>query len=440
MVLYAEPDPTEAATGIGGYLVPEAGIGGRLRVSFEDFVVQERSVLPKLDPDGDFVVARVTLRNWEANRFLTVAGKRLGISKRRIGFAGTKDKRAVTTQAMTFRMKPERLERLDLDDVEVEVLGRSKRALDLGDLHGNDFTVILREHAGGSGAPGDPLPPVAEAVQRCIAELGGFPNWFGIQRFGALRPITHEVGRLIVTGEIEQAVRYYLGYHSDKEGEEAQAFRRAIREGSDLDECLDLVPRNLYFERTLTYALRDHPDRPHKAIAALPFHLGMMFVHAYQSYLFNRMITLRLARGLPLHRAVPGDRVIGRTRLGQPDHDHPVAVGERNLEHVNRTLARGRGFVSHVLYGLESTVADGEPGEVEAQVIEEEQVERLDFFLPDLPRLSSKGSHREILAPVTDLTIDWDGAGGLRFDFGLVRGAYATCLLREVMQTDALAY
>ena len=53
-----------------------------------------------------------------------------------------------------------------------------------------------------------------------------------------------------------------------------------------------------------------------------------------------------------------------------------------------------------------------------------------DFIIPELPRISSKGTRREVLAPLRDLraTVEDDG---LRVDVELTRGAYATCLLRE---------
>jgi len=62
-----------------------------------------------------------------------------------------------------------------------------------------------------------------------------------------------------------------------------------------------------------------------------------------------------------------------------------------------------------------------------------EGLRREDFIIPELPRLSSKGTRREILAPFHDLDSAVVG-DGLRVDVELTRGAYATCLLREFMK------
>ncbi|MFH1579673.1 MAG: tRNA pseudouridine(13) synthase TruD, partial [Thermoplasmatota archaeon] len=78
------------------------GIGGRLRRTPEDFVVDEISILPPPFPDGKFVIAKVWHRNWEANRLVRRLGSNLHVGRSRIGFAGTKDGRSVATQLMSF--------------------------------------------------------------------------------------------------------------------------------------------------------------------------------------------------------------------------------------------------------------------------------------------------------------------------------------------------
>ena len=91
--------------------------------------------------------------------------------------------------------------------------------------------------------------------------------------------------------------------------------------------------------------------------------------------------------------------------------------------------------MSAVLYGSQSTFASGEPGEIERAVVSEDGAEPRDFLIPDMPRISSKGTRREILAPIRSLEAGVDGSN-LRVSVELTRGAYATCLLREYMKAD----
>ena len=82
--------------GLTGYAVDSEGIGGVLKSRVSDFRVDEISTKISLDPRGRFTAANITLTNWETNRFIGKLAKACGISRNRIFFAGTKDKRAVT--------------------------------------------------------------------------------------------------------------------------------------------------------------------------------------------------------------------------------------------------------------------------------------------------------------------------------------------------------
>src|SRR5437867_12043558 len=153
------------------------------------------------------------------------------ISRRRIGFAGTKDKRALTTQFFSFEnVPPEAIKALRMKDIEVLDLSRSDRPLEIGDLVGNRFQIVLRELA----VAADRAIPIAEETARQIRSFGGFPNFFGLQRFGSVRPITHIVGRHIVRGEFKEAVDTYVANPIEGEGPESYEVRAALRDTGDV--------------------------------------------------------------------------------------------------------------------------------------------------------------------------------------------------------------
>src|SRR6266511_2970855 len=106
----------ESLVGIAATLTSAPGLGGRIKASAEDFVVEEVSVdLPRSD-DGRYTAARLRTRNWETNRLVRELARALRISRKRISFAGTKDRRAVTTQLVQFEGPLELLDRLHLKD------------------------------------------------------------------------------------------------------------------------------------------------------------------------------------------------------------------------------------------------------------------------------------------------------------------------------------
>src|SRR3970040_1538835 len=92
----------ESIVGISGYLTTSPGLGGRIKGEAEDFVVEEIPADIPPSTEGSYTVAKLRSRNWETNRLVREIARRLRISRKRISFAGTKDRRAVTTQLLQF--------------------------------------------------------------------------------------------------------------------------------------------------------------------------------------------------------------------------------------------------------------------------------------------------------------------------------------------------
>jgi len=419
----------EGVIGISGYLTTAPGLGGRLKASPEDFVVDEVSVdLPRSE-GGRYTAARLRTRNWETNRLVRELARRLRISRKRIAFAGTKDRRAVTTQLVQFEALPELLESLTLKDVEVLDTFRTDKRLEIGDLLGNRFRVVVREIP----LPKEEIETRAEAVARELRLHGGFPNFFGVQRFGSVRPITHVVGRHIVRGEFREAVHAYVANPIEGEGDESYAVREGLEATGDYAAALREYPREWGFEKAILNRLAQDPEDFVGALQALPINLLLMFVHGYQSYLFNRILSERMREGLPLGEPIEGDVVLAARPDGRPDRDREIPVECNNLEKAAAQCRAGKAFVSGVLFGSESEFAAGRAGEIEKRVVASEGLRRPDFVIPAMPRLSSRGTRRELLAPLRDL--EWEaGEGTLSLRFALTPGCYGTSFLREILK------
>ncbi len=417
----------EKDLGIEGYLTTTPGVGGTLKVSAEDFIVEEVSAPPPVVVDGKHTIARLRVREWETNRLVRQLARSLHISRRRIGYAGTKDKRAVTTQLFSFEgLDPDAVNALRIKDVEVLEAFRASRPLELGDLVGNRFHIAIRDLR---GTEAETAPIIAETTRQLKA-AAGFPNFFGIQRFGSVRPVTHEVGRRLVRGEFHEAVETYVANPIEGEDPESYEVRAALEASGDVKGALHDYPKNYTFEKAILNHLAAHPNDDIGALQQLPLSLLIMFVHAYQSFLYNRILSERMRRGLPIREPIEGDLVLPADRQGLPDRERTIEVSADNLERVAARCREGKAWVSAVLYGSESAFAAGEMGEIERATIEAEGIRPDDFIIPDLPRISSRGTRREILAPIRALqaTVVQDI---LTLDVELTRGAYATCLTRE---------
>jgi len=451
-----EGHPIERTVGMEYYVSDADGVGGHLRASPEDFRVTELESFDTAPVDADtggypHLVCRVELRNWDTNDFASALSDRLGVSRERVSWAGTKDKRAVTRQLFSVKgIEPAALP--DLDGADVEVVGRAGRPILFGDLAGNDFEIVVRE----TDAPENAASVVADLREFAGEESAGaddlpdgevtvaVPNYFGQQRFGSRRPVTHEVGLAIVREQWKEAVLAYVGNPHEREPEDTQAARGYVDETEDWAGALDRLPRALGFERSMCHKLVENGAGTaaefREAVETLPTNLQTLFVNAAQSYVFNRILSERLERDLPFDRPVEGDVVCFRDSdapgdLPLPDTDRIQRVTGKRLPTVERHCERGRAFVTAPLVGTGTELADGEPGEIAREVLADVGLEPGDFALPG--EFDSEGTRRAIQVR-TELGVSRDG-DDLTFDFALPKGSYATVLLREFRKNDPAA-
>lgn len=424
-----QPKSSDVELGMSLYLTAgKRGTGGRIKSAPDDFIVREIPDLPSAKEDGRYLICSVEARNWETNRLVRELSRRLQISRRKIGFAGTKDKRGVTTQHMSFDgVDAAQVESLSIRDVTINALHRSARSLSIGDLWGNDFDVVIRD----CDLSGPALEAAARSVLDEITRIGGFPNFFGVQRFGSLRPNTHIVGLRIVKRDFEGAVHSYAGNPGDVEDESVRMARTMFDNGRPPSEVLAVLPSVMTFEKTMIQHLEKHPGDYVGSLRSLPPNMLMMFVHALQGWLFNKIICERMTAGMMLERPIAGDIVLAARDNGLPDRERMIRVGTGNMASVSDQVRKGFGFVSAILFGWEPVFADGEPGRVERGVVERSGLKPEDFIVPEIAECTSSGSRREILSPLREFRLSTEG-NSIRLAFRLVRGSYATSLLREI--------
>ena len=434
-----EAHPVEQAVGVEWYVSEVDGVGGRLRACPEDFRVREQEAFDvnvrPLDADPDpypHLVFRATLRAWDTNDFAAALSDALGASRERVSWAGTKDKHAVTTQLFSVRYDGTDLP--SLDGADIEPLGRAGRPVLFGDLAGNEFEVVVRE----PDRP-DNADAIADELRAFAADGDGtadrvaVPNFFGQQRFGSKRPITHRVGLDVARGDWEAAAVRYVCESSDREPERTRRARERVAERRDWATATETLPGHLRYERAIVGRLADGADEPsdyRAALERLPSNLQQMFVNAAQSYAFNRICSERLRRGLPFGRPVVGDVVCFADDDGLPDPDRTQVVDEGRLETVARHCDRGRAFVTAPLVGTDTAFGQGEPADIVRDVLQALELSRADFELPG--EFGSTGTRRAVRI-ATDLTVARDP---LTLSFALPKGSYATTLAREFMKAD----
>ncbi|MCC7576958.1 MAG: tRNA pseudouridine(13) synthase TruD [Methanomethylovorans sp.] len=430
---------TEHMIGMELYATTAKGIGGRLRQEPEDFVVKEISGWD-VEDSGKHLILELTKKDWDTHHLIRDLSRVLGISQKRIGFAGTKDKRAVTTQRISIFDIPETtIEKINIKDVQMTPLGRYRRAVELGDLRGNIFQITIRD----IDIDTTELKQRMDGITSEIHAIGGVPNFFGIQRFGAIRPVTHLVGEALVRGSPEEAAMIYIAASFKEEPEETRIARDEVKSSRDFGQGLKTFPPRLRYERAMMHYLVEHPGDYKGSFSMLTETMSRMFVHAFQSYIFNRTICARIQAGIPLNHAIEGDIVCFKNSDSLPDTSKTQHVTAINLDGMNNLIRRGRAFVTAPLFGYDTEMASGIPGEIESAIIEELKLTPEDFQLQEIPSMASRGQRREILLnvqPRFEILADELNTEKLKVmvDFSLPKGSYATTVLREYMKVDPL--
>ncbi len=390
------PYELDRILGMEQFITTTPGVGGKLRILVEDFIVEERFE-PCNDGEGEYVHFILEKYNWDTIRAITQLSRVLRVSLKRFGYAGTKDKRALTRQRVSaWRISEEELSKVSIPGLKLYGFTRCRERVNLGDLLGNEFTIAVRRLTGEA---------LEETLVQTTEQLHerGVPNYFGYQRFGTVRPNTHLVGKAIVQGNLEEAVMLYLARPYPKERSDAYEARKFLDETRDYRRALELFPSRLHYERNMLDSLSKNPRDFAGALRRLPKKLRRMLVHAYQSYLFNRILSKLI--------------------------EEEIDIREREIP----------------LFGYDSEFSPGRQGEIEREVLEDEGVSLENFKIKPLPELTMSGSKRRA-AVSTEISYSL-GEDELHADmkklvvrFFLPPGSYATSLLREYMKADPLDY
>jgi tRNA pseudouridine13 synthase len=444
--------------GMDVYATKTRGVGGRIKASVEDFVVEEvlvdgskaningvvpPSVLGSTLQRQRFLLCVLIKRNWDTFIAVKNVAKSLGIDQVRVQFAGIKDAKAVTAQHITIEnVFMEHAGKVAVKEIEVHPVGYIREMLSLFYLLGNNFTITIKSITGLEEAI---KSNIVQTMQELEA-IGGIPNFFGHQRFGTIRPITHLVGRALVRGEFEEAAMLFLAKHSAHEHPASRQARQDLQSTGNFKKAQENFPKQLRFERIMLNHLANNPEDFVGAFQKLPLKLQALFVQAHQSYLFNRFLSERVKHGLPLNEAIEGDFVVGVERSGLPLTNAAKVATAENLSEVNAKVKAGRLRVALPIFGVKQKLSQGVIGQIERGVLEEEGFKMENLRFNELSRVGGKGGLRAAITPIKgfrlqDVSVNEAGAEcWAKVSFMFFRGSYATVLLRELMKpSDVVA-
>jgi len=412
--LIAVPE-AERAIGIETYASTGAPCRAFAKSSEEDFRVEE--FIPKLEITSEdrpdyYPLYRVEKRSIDTLHMEKSLSEAL---RSRLSYGGMKDKRAVAVQyatpTSTRSLRPTRVVR---EKFTAQLVGFTPRPLSRGMIRGNRFTIVLRRCCAG-------MPTRLEEAF-ALASARRLPNFFGFQRFGTRDAGTHLVGRALVRQEFEEAVSLMLLRPRTTDDEETRAARSVMADGN-YAEGAKMLSAHQDTEKMVARHLSSKPEDWIGAMRAVPMKLRRLFVQAYQSFIFNRTLSLALAKGLDISKYESGDNWSEASEDGMTTSQVHGVREQAPPSAVPMVQLAGfayRNYRSRFDSCLE-------------EVMTQELVSAKDFYVEQMQEVSAEGGFRRPHLAVGDATYS---CAGDRADlsFTLARGQYATVLLREVIK------
>ncbi|KAI9287761.1 pseudouridine synthase [Umbelopsis sp. AD052] len=385
------------------------------------------------------------------------------LAPKSLSYAGTKDRRAITVQNVTaYHALAEKLARsqevLNRQGIYVANFKYVKNALKLGDLKGNRFGIVLRNVAGAS----------QETIEESLKHLkeNGFINYYGMQRFGTGSISTHTVGQHVLKGNWKEAINLILKPRASDRYDWARA-RKIWEDTQDPERAIQAFPRKANLEIGVLKKLKQNPTDFSGAFSSIPRNMRLMYVHAYQSFVWNHAASERI-RLYGAKNVVVGDIVLLNGDLNEIEEDELVNTPKQQVKLVTEedlemytifdVVLPQPGF--DVIYPDNATFAvyqkimaqDGLdpnnmvtankeyrlPGTYRRLLGMPSEIE-WSFIRYDDPTMKLCRTDADILNGADELESNEGQYLGLRLYLSLAASQYATMVLREVMKQQTSA-
>ncbi|KAK9512607.1 hypothetical protein O3M35_000996 [Rhynocoris fuscipes] len=250
---------------------------------------------------GPFLHFTLYKENIDTTNVVSLIARKLRVRTNTISYSGTKDKRGKTTQRMCIKRRPaEDLHRYKFYQFKLGDYCYKYDSLRLGDLKGNKFTIAIRNIEAPDTEINDSLKALKE---------NGFINYYGLQRFGCSSVAsTYMVGKAILLKDWKQAIEYIL---KPREGERCpEQIKKATNtwwKTKNAELAVKCLPKSdNSIEGKILRALKvQGEDQYYNALFAIPRNTMLLYVHAYQSLIWNKVVSKRIKEfGL---KTLPGD-------------------------------------------------------------------------------------------------------------------------------------
>ena len=386
----------DSELGLSVYSTNFPGTKGKIKQRNEDFVVREiisEKASNTITEDNGLAVYILRKNGIDTTHALHDVEKRFGLVHRALGL---KDSNAITEQYVQAKTVSRSLEHIEGINYSLRRIGFTKKPISKQDMLGNKFKIKIS----------DLINDVSH-----FNEHDKILNFFGYQRFGSKRPITHLVGKAIIQKNYQKAIDFLLNYSSKYDTAENNHYRKLISERKSDSEIIDQLPKSMDIEISVLRGLSKSNDQK-IAIREIPLQMRRFYIQAYQSYIFNRTLSMAFEYEEDLFNPQENDVCYDRTnKLGKYQNEIDQRLTVPLVGHSYFKKTRFDYYIQKIL--------------------EQEEISPSSFFIKDFQEISIDGGFRN-----ASVRCDGFQASDNMIEFQLSRGSYATIVIREILKPN----
>ncbi|MFW9794054.1 MAG: tRNA pseudouridine(13) synthase TruD, partial [Candidatus Thorarchaeota archaeon] len=205
---------------------------------------------------------------------------------------------------------------------------------------------------------------------------------------------------------------------------------------SPTEKIIDAFPKELNYEKDVMKHLMKHPGEFEKSIMKIPPRVLTLHVHAYQSYIFNRLISERAKSNMPIDKPQIGDFLINLNET-HSERDSWLFVTEPTLKDRERQIASGEYGLATQVPGYSMRLPPSAQTDLVDRILKDEDIQLQNFRNASMKSLDAPGGLHLTTIIMSDLESN-QSDDGLIVKFNLRKGSYATVVMREIMKNHPI--
>ena len=335
----------------------------------EDFIVKEISNINSSE-NGQYAYYILKKMNYTTVDALQILSNKFKIPLKNFGFAGNKDKNAITEQKISIFRGSKNFENIKLNNIELKYLGNGKEPISLGDLKENEFTITIRNLSNKD------IKKLKTLSNKAIK----IPNLYGPQRFSNNNDL---IGKAILKRDFKKTIELIL----ENDGIVEHKIKDYMAKN-----------KNNYIE----------------ALRFIPLKTRKLFVHSYQSFLFNKIVDEYLKNKNKVENI-------------------KIPIIGFNFE-INSISQKSKIF-GNLEIQKEFQSKNKQLKNIITKILDEENINSRDFIINQIPELTSEGGYRDLFFElkyyISEIEKDElnKNKQKIKINFTLPKSCYATIAL-----------